>query len=201
LRQVCVLSRWKTVKMLSCWDRFVYCIVETQLRYSLDETDLCIFVLKHNWYIFMLICLYCLVATVVFLLRHIYCLVETNMRYSLVETDVCIFLLKHSYDILLLRYVYCLVETILRYYSVEGVMRYACCLVFFVLFNDALSIQSIASRIWWLINMEQSMKLELIGRNRTTQRNPAPMLLFPPQIPRNLTWDWTRSTAVGSRQI
>jgi hypothetical protein len=41
-----------------------------------------------------------------------------------------------------------------------------------------------------------------IGRgNRSTWRKPAPVLLCPPQIPHDLTWDWTRAAAVGSRQL
>jgi hypothetical protein len=40
-----------------------------------------------------------------------------------------------------------------------------------------------------------------IGRdNRSTRRKPAPVPLFPPQIPRDLTWARTRAVAVGSRR-
>jgi hypothetical protein len=41
-----------------------------------------------------------------------------------------------------------------------------------------------------------------IGRaNRSTRRKPAPVLLCPPQIPPDLTWDRTRTSAVGSQQL
>jgi hypothetical protein len=41
-----------------------------------------------------------------------------------------------------------------------------------------------------------------IGRgNRSTHRNPAPMLLCPPQIPRDLIWARNRAAAVGIRQL
>jgi hypothetical protein len=35
--------------------------------------------------------------------------------------------------------------------------------------------------------------------NRNIHRIPVP--LYPPQIPHDLTWDWTRAAAVGSRQL
>jgi hypothetical protein len=42
----------------------------------------------------------------------------------------------------------------------------------------------------------------IIGtRNRTTPKKPAPMLLCPPQIIHDLTWDRTRAAAVGSRRL
>jgi hypothetical protein len=37
--------------------------------------------------------------------------------------------------------------------------------------------------------------------NRSTQRKPAPVPLYPPQIPHYLTWDGTRTAAVGSRRV
>jgi hypothetical protein len=41
-----------------------------------------------------------------------------------------------------------------------------------------------------------------IGRgNRSTQRKPAPVLICPPQIPHDLTWDRTRAAAVGSQRL
>jgi hypothetical protein len=41
-----------------------------------------------------------------------------------------------------------------------------------------------------------------IGRgNRSTRRKPAPVPLFPPQIPHDLTWDRTRAAAVGSQRL
>jgi hypothetical protein len=41
-----------------------------------------------------------------------------------------------------------------------------------------------------------------IGRgNRSTRRNPASVPLCPPQIPHDLTWDWTRAAAVGSQRL
>jgi hypothetical protein len=41
-----------------------------------------------------------------------------------------------------------------------------------------------------------------IGRvNRSTWRKPAPMPLFPPQIPYDLTWAWTRASEVESRRV
>jgi hypothetical protein len=38
-------------------------------------------------------------------------------------------------------------------------------------------------------------------RNRSTRRKPDPVSLCPPQIPHNLTWDRTRSAAVGSQRL
>jgi hypothetical protein len=38
-------------------------------------------------------------------------------------------------------------------------------------------------------------------RNRSTQRKPAPVPLCPPQIPHDLTWDWTRAATVGSQRL
>jgi hypothetical protein len=41
-----------------------------------------------------------------------------------------------------------------------------------------------------------------IGRgNRSTRRKPAPVPLCPPQIPHDLTWDRTRTAAVGSQRL
>jgi hypothetical protein len=41
-----------------------------------------------------------------------------------------------------------------------------------------------------------------IGRgNRSTRRKPAPVPLYPPQIPHDLTWDRTRAAAVGSQRL
>jgi hypothetical protein len=41
-----------------------------------------------------------------------------------------------------------------------------------------------------------------IGRgNQSTQRKPAPVPFCPPQIPYDLTWDWTQPAVVGSRQL
>jgi hypothetical protein len=41
-----------------------------------------------------------------------------------------------------------------------------------------------------------------IGRgNRSTQRKPAPVPLFPSQIPHDLTWDRTRAATVGSQRL
>jgi hypothetical protein len=41
-----------------------------------------------------------------------------------------------------------------------------------------------------------------IGRgNRSTQRKPAPVALYPPQIPRDLTRARTRAAAVGRRRL
>jgi hypothetical protein len=41
-----------------------------------------------------------------------------------------------------------------------------------------------------------------IGRgNGCIRRKPAPVQLCPPQIPHDLTWDWTRPSAVGSRRL
>jgi hypothetical protein len=42
----------------------------------------------------------------------------------------------------------------------------------------------------------------MIGRwNRCTQRKPAPGPLYPPQIPRGLTWARTRASTVGSQRL
>jgi hypothetical protein len=39
-----------------------------------------------------------------------------------------------------------------------------------------------------------------IGRgNQSTRRKPAPVPLYPPQIPHDLTWTRTRAAAVGSQ--
>jgi hypothetical protein len=41
-----------------------------------------------------------------------------------------------------------------------------------------------------------------IGRGyRSTRRKPTPVPLCPPQIPHGLTWDQTRSAAVGSQRL
>jgi hypothetical protein len=41
-----------------------------------------------------------------------------------------------------------------------------------------------------------------IGRgNRSTRRKPAPVPHCPPQIPHDLTWDRTRTAAVGSQRL
>jgi hypothetical protein len=41
-----------------------------------------------------------------------------------------------------------------------------------------------------------------IGRgNRSTRRKPAPVPLWPPQIPHDLTWDRARAAAMGSRRL
>jgi hypothetical protein len=41
-----------------------------------------------------------------------------------------------------------------------------------------------------------------IGRgNWSTRRKSAPVLLYPPQIPRDLTWDRTRAPTMGSRRL
>jgi hypothetical protein len=41
-----------------------------------------------------------------------------------------------------------------------------------------------------------------IGKgNRSTRRKPAPVSLWPPQIPHDLTWDRTRAAAVGSLRL
>jgi hypothetical protein len=41
-----------------------------------------------------------------------------------------------------------------------------------------------------------------IGKgNRSTRRKPSSVTLCPPQIPHDLTWAWTRATAVGSRRL
>jgi hypothetical protein len=37
--------------------------------------------------------------------------------------------------------------------------------------------------------------------NQSIERKPAPMPLFPQQIPRDFTWDRTRAAAVGSRRL
>jgi hypothetical protein len=37
--------------------------------------------------------------------------------------------------------------------------------------------------------------------NRSTRRKPAPVPLYPPQIPHDLTRARTRASAVGSRQL
>jgi hypothetical protein len=37
--------------------------------------------------------------------------------------------------------------------------------------------------------------------NRSTRRTPAPVPLYPPHFPRDLTWDWTWVAAVGSRRL
>jgi hypothetical protein len=38
-------------------------------------------------------------------------------------------------------------------------------------------------------------------RNRSTRRKPAPVPVFPPQIPHNLTWARTRISTVGSQRL
>jgi hypothetical protein len=41
-----------------------------------------------------------------------------------------------------------------------------------------------------------------IGKgNGSTRRNPAPLPLFPPQIPHYLTWDGTRTAVVGDGRL
>jgi hypothetical protein len=41
-----------------------------------------------------------------------------------------------------------------------------------------------------------------IGRGRrSTRRKPAPVPLFPPQIPHDLTWDRIRAAAMGNRRL
>jgi hypothetical protein len=41
-----------------------------------------------------------------------------------------------------------------------------------------------------------------IGRgNRSTRRKPAPVPIFPPQIPHHLTWDRTRAADMGSQRL
>jgi hypothetical protein len=37
--------------------------------------------------------------------------------------------------------------------------------------------------------------------NRSTRRKPAPLPLYPPQIPHDLSWAVTRAAAVGSRRL
>jgi hypothetical protein len=42
----------------------------------------------------------------------------------------------------------------------------------------------------------------MIGNgNRSARRKPAPMTLFPPQIPHDLTWARTRVAKVGSQRL
>jgi hypothetical protein len=42
----------------------------------------------------------------------------------------------------------------------------------------------------------------MIGRgNRSTRRKPAPVLICPPQIPHDLTWDRIRADAVESQRL
>jgi hypothetical protein len=37
--------------------------------------------------------------------------------------------------------------------------------------------------------------------NQSTQRKPAPVPLFPPQIPHGVTWDHTQTSTVGNQQV
>jgi hypothetical protein len=37
--------------------------------------------------------------------------------------------------------------------------------------------------------------------NQSTQRKPAPVPLYPPQVPHDLTWDQTEATMVGSWRL
>jgi hypothetical protein len=49
--------------------------------------------------------------------------------------------------------------------------------------------------------VEQSVECELVGETESTRRKPTPVLLFPPQIPYDLTRARTRAAAYGSRRI
>jgi hypothetical protein len=63
----------------------------------------------------------------------------------------------------------------------------------------------------WLVNSETRASdytminergavvvISIFNRNRIPQRKPAPVPLSPPQIPHDLTWDRTRSSAIGN---
>jgi hypothetical protein len=39
--------------------------------------------------------------------------------------------------------------------------------------------------------------MRIVMGNRSTERKPAAVPLFPPQIPHDVTWDRTRSAAMG----
>jgi hypothetical protein len=52
-----------------------------------------------------------------------------------------------------------------------------------------------------MMNVEQSVEWELCRGNRSTRRKPAPVPLWPPQIPHDLTWARTRAAAVGNRRL
>jgi hypothetical protein len=54
-------------------------------------------------------------------------------------------------------------------------------------------------RWWWVWRAVDEMR---IGKgNRSTRRKSASVPLCPPQIPHDLTWDWTRAAAVGNRRL
>jgi hypothetical protein len=55
-------------------------------------------------------------------------------------------------------------------------------------------------RMMMIMNVGQSVECRMrIGRgNRSTRKKTASLPLCPPQIPHELTWDWTRAAAVGS---
>jgi hypothetical protein len=63
------------------------------------------------------------------------------------------------------------------------------------LFNDDVSIETVAS-----VNMER-LGIKFGKRNRNSQWKRAPVSLCPPLISHDLTWDWTRAAAVGSRRL
>jgi hypothetical protein len=50
------------------------------------------------------------------------------------------------------------------------------------------------------MKMEQLVKYEFTGGIDLLIKNPGPVLLFPPQIQRNLTWVEILATAVGIRR-
>jgi hypothetical protein len=43
--------------------------------------------------------------------------------------------------------------------------------------------------------------MKICSGNRSTRRKPAPMLLYVPQIPHDLTRAWTRAAVVGSQRL
>jgi hypothetical protein len=51
-----------------------------------------------------------------------------------------------------------------------------------------------------MMNVEQSVEWELAGETEVLEEN-LPVLLCPPQILHDLTWDRTRAVAVGSRRL
>jgi hypothetical protein len=83
------------------------------------------------------------------------------------------------------------------------------CVVPFISFGGVRLNPFVTSAIIWPIVLARMMSGDgcgaaggMFGRgSRSTRRKPAPVLLFPPQIPHDVTRTGTRAAAVGSRPI
>jgi hypothetical protein len=66
------------------------------------------------------------------------------------------------------------------------------------IFNDAVSVETTASMVGWIINECGAVGRMLTGRENVVQK-PTLVLLCSPQIPYDLIWDQTQATTTGSQ--